>query len=258
MKIKSTTRDKLTSLRLKAISSCIEQHELPDTCDNRAVENWLNALLDIQLSQNQSDAFARARRSASLRWRDATFSSSLRLGEMIDKTILEYLKSCNWIAKSTNVLLSGKSSCGKTHIASAIGNEAILRGFKVKFFRYQELIIQLLAAQNEGHLYEVIKKLLRIDLIIIDDWTLHKLSREEQSVLFEFVEKREGQGSFVITTQFDPAVIHQALGGEAIADAIFGRIVTYSQKIHLDHEIDFREEGMKKAFNAPSKGAKSC
>ncbi|MEM9469815.1 MAG: ATP-binding protein [Pseudomonadota bacterium] len=248
------THDKLKSLHLNAISTFIETHQHDGKWDKQIIETWLNEVLDIQLAENQAKMFARLLKAAKLRWPNATFASSESLNMLIEKTVLDYLKSCEWLRNSTHILLSGKSSSGKTHIACALGNEAILKGFRVQFFRFKELLIQLRAADNEDALVAFIKKLLRIDLLIIDDWTIDKLPRQEQAVLFELVEKREKRGSFVITTQFDPSAIHEAIGGDAVADAILSRIVPLSQRINLEHDIDFRKQSMTKPLTKKESG----
>ena len=250
MNFSPITHEKLKSLKLNAMSSFIESHEFMNKVDAGETEKWLNQVLDVQLADNQSRSFARLQKAANLRWPNATFASSKSLNAIVDNTVLKYLKSCEWLRNAIHIFISGKSSGGKTHIACAIANEAILNGFRVQFFRFKELLILLRAADNDDALVTLIKKLLRIDLIIIDDWTIDKLPRLEQSVLFEFVEKREKRGSFVITTQFDPAALHEAIGGDTIADAILSRIVPLSQRVSLDHNIDFRKESMPKRLKA--------
>ena len=259
MILTSETKTKLEILKLNTLASCIEQYSEDANIDLRSLQDWLNALLDVQISHNQSMTFSRMRKIAKLRWPDATFATSERLCSVLQSTIVSHLQSCKWIEATTHVVLSGKSSSGKTHLACSIGNQAILMGFRVQFFRYRDLLIILRAADNEGNLIALIKKLLRVDLIIIDDWTIDKLPRQEQAVLFELVEKREKRGSFVITTQFDPAAIHKAIGGDAIADAILSRLIPLAQRIELSHNIDFREIDMQVTCTHPKKkGDSKC
>ncbi|MDY6977675.1 MAG: ATP-binding protein [Pseudomonadota bacterium] len=238
------TVTKFNDLKLHVIASVIEKFSLDYGIDINQHLDFFDALLDAQIAHNQSSAHKRERKSSGMRWPDATFAASERLCSQIKQTVLEYIKSCDWIATGKHIMLSGRSSAGKTHLACAIGNQVILHGYRVRFYRFRDLLMMLRAADNDGELTALIKKLLRIHLIIIDDWTVDKLSRQEQAVLFELVEKREKRGSFVITTQFDAKLLHEAVGGDTIADAILSRIVTLAYPIVLDHDIDFRQTDM--------------
>lgn len=245
MILPSTTKAKFDDLKLNAVANALEllgKHRLKEV---ETVLDVIVPILEQQISYNASVIHDRERRASKMRWLDATFAESKLLCQHIPIHVFEYVKSGDWIKNGKHVMISGRSSKGKTHLACAIGNNSILLGHRVRFFGYRELLIMLRAADNEGKLEQLIKKLLRIDLIIIDDWTADKLTRQEQAVLFELVEKREKRGSFVITTQFDVDLLHESVGGDTIADAILSRIVTMAYRLELNHDIDFRESEMR-------------
>lgn len=244
MILPSTIKSKFSDLKLNVVASGLESLSQENSKDVETMLGVLLPMLEMQIAHNLSVVHKRERQSSNMRWMDATFATSGQLCSYIQTSVLEYIQSGDWIAQGKHIMLSGRSSAGKTHLACAIGNQAILLGYRVRFFRYRDLLIMLRAADNEGELAALVKKLLRIDLIIIDDWTADKLSRQEQAVLFELVEKREKRGSFVITTQFDVGLLHESVGGDTIADAILSRIVTMAYRIVLDHDIDFRETDM--------------
>lgn len=242
MKLPATIYKKLDSLKLQSISAVIDKISEDLNIELDTIANWLEQLLDVQIAHNDAERFKRTQRVAGFRWPNATLASSETLVSLMKTSTVEYLSSCNWIKEKTHVVLSGKSSSGKTTLACALGNEAIAEGYRVKFLRFRELLAMLLAAENRVEYIKLVKKLLRFDLIIIDDWVDDKLDKRTQAVLFEFIEKRELQGSFLISTQFDPATIHEALGSDVIADAIMSRIFPSSFRVELDHNIDFRVE----------------
>ena len=239
-----TTKAKFDKLKLNIVASALELLGKQRLKDVETALDVIVPILEQQISHNDSLTHKRERSASKMRWLDATFAKSKRLCKHIQSHVFEFIQSGDWIKKGKHVMISGRSSKGKTHLACAIGNNSILLGYRVRFFGYRELLIMLRAADNEGKLEQLIKKLLRIDLIIIDDWTADKLSRQEQAVLFELVEKREKRGSFVITTQFDVDLLHESVGGDTIADAILSRIVTMAYRLELNHDIDFRESEM--------------
>ncbi|MEO9943784.1 ATP-binding protein [Paraglaciecola sp.] len=246
--------NKLTALKLTTVASCIEQSCKDANIDLLSITDLLESLLDKQIEHNRAVSATRMRRFAALRWPDATLANSAELRAVIKPAVFTHIQSCGWLDQKAHVLIEGPTGSGKTHLACAIGNEVIANGFRVQFFRYRDLLIRLVAAEKEGELRTMLRKLLRIDVIIIDDWVSDKLTHEEQAVLFEFIEKREKRASLVITTQFETKVLHKAVGGDTIADAILDRIVPMSYRLSLNHDIAFRS--IKATSDVKKKSAK--
>ncbi|WJG07954.1 ATP-binding protein [Aliiglaciecola sp. LCG003] len=233
-------KEKLEALKLPVLVNGLEDACSDATLNVDRVCGLLDGLLDSQIALNSANAATRMRKQAQLRWPDATLATSKNIKEVIQLSVYNHIQSCRWLKLYNHIMIEGPSGSGKTHLACAIGNEVIGEGYKVRFFRYRELVIQLVAADKGGELPALLKKLMRIDLLIIDDWLAQKLTREEQAVLFELIEKREKRGSLVITTQFDTKRLHESIGGDIIADAVLDRIVPMSYRINLNHNIAFR------------------
>lgn len=87
----------------------------------------------------------------------------------------------------------------------------------------------------------------RVDLLILDEWLLHRLKETEATDLLEIVEARHQKGSTIFLSQFAPAGWHTKIGDGMLADAILNRIVHDSYEIFIDGKDSMRKrKGLKK------------
>ena len=154
----------------------------------------------------------------------------------MNKLLGDVLLEFDWVTSCENIVITGKTGAGKTHLACALANAALQRGVTVLFKRFYELLLELIAAENEQRLVRFRRKLNRMQILIIDDWGLAPLSERERHLLFEFIESRERNASLIITSQYDVKDWHSAFQDQTLADSILDRIVSYAHIIKLEGE----------------------
>ena len=121
--------------------------------------------------------------------------------------IMPKLSSLDFIDKGMNLCIFGASDSGKTYLAKTIGIEAC-RKYRVEYYRCAELLEELASVKEDD--YKKYKKrvrhLIKIELLILDDFLLHTVSDEEQKkALYEILEKRnELSRSCIICSQREP------------------------------------------------------
>lgn len=118
----------------------------------------------------------------------------------VDRRRIDTLATCSWLRENETVLLQGPPGVGKTHLAVALGVNAIEHGFSVAFFPLEELLHALKqdAAVPPRRLRG--KKYLKVSLLIIDEMGFQAMNREESSLFFRMVSHRYQKGSMLITT----------------------------------------------------------
>ncbi len=116
---------------------------------------------------------------------------------------LKELKALSFIDNRENLILYGNVGVGKTHLAIAIGLSAINEGKVVYFFTLHDLINQLLDAKETSTMSKLMRKLLKADMILLDEWGYLPLHQEGARLLFELISKCYEQKSLIITTNLE-------------------------------------------------------
>ncbi len=132
--------------------------------------------------------------------------------------------------------MTGATGTGKSFIASALGNQACIYGYRTLYFNTQKLFSSLKLARADGSYINQVQKIEKTDLFILDDFGLEKLDTASRLTLLEILEDRHGLSSTIITSQFPVSAWHDIIGDPTIADAICDRMVNSSYRIELSGE----------------------
>ncbi len=128
--------------------------------------------------------------------------------EYLPLGITEMLSSLDFIERGYNLCILGESDVGKSYLAKAIGIKACSR-YNVGYFHSEELLESMVALKEQDYdkYARKMKKYLKWELIILDDFLLHTITDEREiKILFELLEKRnEQRKSTIVCSQRDPA-----------------------------------------------------
>jgi DNA replication protein DnaC len=154
----------------------------------------------------------------------------------IDAQQLAQLSTCAWIEKAENLLITGPTGVGKSHMATAIGNQACMNGFRVQYYNAQKLFYSLRVAKIEGTHRKLVQSIAKAQLLIIDDFGMHKLDDMQRLDLMEIIEDRHGIKSTVIASQLPVAAWYEIIAEPTLSDAILDRITAKSIRLELQGE----------------------
>jgi len=169
----------------------------------------------------------------------------LEKGTMLSMTSLE------WIRNGRNLVFTGPTGTGKTWLACAIGNAACRAGLSTQFIRVPLLLETLVAAHATVSFNQMLERLKKIDLLILDDWGLEPFKGRAQNDILELIESRLNCKSLLITAQAPMTLWHDLLVAKPIADALMDRLV------HSSYNIKLTGESLRTKANAATRLAKS-
>lgn len=149
------------------------------------------------------------------------------------KATLRDLATCRWIDDKLNVIVVGKTGCGKTYLGAALAQAACRVGRRALCTRVPRLVHELSIARADGSYSRVLAKLAKTDVLVLDDFLIAPLKDSERRDLLEVLEDRYDKSSTIITTQLPTAKWHAALGDPTVADAICDRLVHNAHVISL-------------------------
>ena len=122
-------------------------------------------------------------------------------GRNIEKTKLVRLAECTFIVKAEDILDTGSTGTGKSYVATALGYQACIEGYRVNYFSMAKLSSRLKMAWADGSYLREMARLERQHLLILDDFGLQPLDALNRLTLLEIIEDRHKTGSVIITSQ---------------------------------------------------------
>ncbi len=159
---------------------------------------------------------------------------------------VEYLKDLmelSFVADRKPLLIFGKTGTGKTHIAAALGMLACQANFKVMFYSLQKLLAILYTSLADDTTDEVIARLSRLDLIIIDNAGNIRTKPEYPSLFHDLVSYCQGGTSFIITSDISFEEWGGVLGNPSITNAIIDRLMHRAGLINIRPGFSYRTQG---------------
>ncbi|KKM13656.1 hypothetical protein LCGC14_1714050 [marine sediment metagenome] len=211
--------------------------------------------LDFSLSLLEAEINQRRQRDLERRIKAARLPVSHDLDQYdysfmngISKQQLSQLRECQWLEQNYNVVLMGPSGIAKTYIAAGLCYDALKIGYKA-YFRTMEQINEILTMKDitRSALVEY-NKLLKANLLVIDDIMMFALEKKQAVQLFNFINHLHERASFIVTTNKSPQEWVKMLDDEVIATALLDRILYHCEVVRLSGK-SYRLENRKTIFN---------
>lgn len=234
------TFDKLNQMKLFGIARALEEQiDQPDII-SIPFEERLGMLVDREADFRENKRLARLLKEAKLKQQACVEDVDFRHPRDLDRSVFFSLADCRWIRDHHNLIITGPTGVGKTFIACALANKACRLGLTVRYWRTSRLLQAVATARADGSYATLIRKLQKIELLLLDDWGLSPLQVEEARDLFDILEDRNQTQSTLITSQMPINQWHNVLADPTLADAILDRLV------HNAYKLELRGDSMRK------------
>ncbi|MFC7524711.1 IS21-like element helper ATPase IstB [Parapedobacter sp. GCM10030251] len=227
------TLQQLKELKLRGMAAAYAgQLELP--VDRQLEAHELMAhLTQSEALNRKSERAATYLRMAGLRLpaqpESVICSQERNLGKQQLATLLEG----TYIRQAQPVLISGPAGAGKSHLACALGYQACSQGYKTLYMNMNKLIEKITMAKLEGTYLNLLAKMERIPLIILDDFGLQVMPTEVKLALLQIMEDRYERKSIIVASQMPVGSYHDYLNDPAVADAFLDRLTANAHRIEL-------------------------
>lgn len=153
-----------------------------------------------------------------------------------------------FVDRKENILAFGNPGSGKTHLLSALGLELVHKNRRVLYTTCTLLVQELLIAKKKLELKKVLRKLSRLDVLIIDDFGYVQQEREEMEVLFTLMSYRYERGSIMIASNLPFSKWEVIFKDPMTTAAAIDRLVHHSVILEMNIP-SYRMEEAKKGEN---------
>lgn len=229
----------LKNLKLPGMAAAFEEQLLQPVTQSLSFTDRFGLIVDREASHRDNQRLGRLLKNARLKHNACVEDIDYRAGRGLDKAVIASLIDGDWIRQAQNVIFTGKTGCGKTWLACALGNQACRQGMSVLYLRTSRLLEELKLAHADGSFRKRLMQIAKVELLILDDFGVSTLAPSERQDLLELIDDRTKR-STLITSQIPVKAWHEVIGEPTLADAILDRIV------HRAHTIDLTGDSMRK------------
>lgn len=236
------TIEKLKQMRLGAMAQLHLQHVRDNGVADITADEYLALLTDHQWEDRQNRKIQRL-------FKQAGFAQSANLAEVnyaqqrnLDKNMFTRLGTLDFMARKENIILTGASGTGKSYLAQALGHQACMMEQRAIYANTARLLKKLKLCKVDGTYLKELDKILKTDLLILDDFGLQSFDNHAREALMDIIDDRYNKASTIISSQIPVSAWYDIIGESTIADAILDRIVNSS------HRLDLKGESLRKGI----------
>jgi len=181
--------------------------------------------------------------SADLRARAASLDPSMRLEVWDDTAKVSFdratwneLVSLRFVDSGHNAVIMGPVGVGKTFLATALGHIAVRRRFSVHFERCDRLLKRLRASRLDNSHDTEMRKLLRVDLLLVDDFALQAMDALDTADVYELIVERHRAAATVVTSNREPIEWLGVMADPLLAQSAIDRLQSAAHELVIEGE----------------------
>ncbi|MGC2166518.1 MAG: IS21-like element helper ATPase IstB [Gallionella sp.] len=249
----------LKQLRLSGILDSLEARNREAIDRKLAFTDFLSLLIHDEVARREQKKLDMRLRRANFRNQKTLEGFDFERLPNLNRAAVHDLATCRFIEEKVAVLIVGPCGTGKSHLAQSLGHVAARRGYDVLFITQTQLLSSLRAAQATGNYARRFKSLVKVPLLIIDDFGLKPLRSPEEEDFHDLIAERYERAATILTSNLDFDEWGEAFAAnKMIGAATLDRLRHGAYRVVLDGESYRRLKPLSEKSKPPTgKGGKS-
>jgi DNA replication protein DnaC len=234
MKINEELEQLLKNLKLRRILDIYDEQLRAADKDDISYTEFVTRLMRAQWHARQENALEWRIRRADLpeRWSLDTFPFARQPG--VNRKQIRAFAELDFIDKKENIVFIGPTAVGKTGLASGILLKAIENGYRCQFVKAQDLFDDMYASLADRSSRQLLKRLARLDVLLIDELGYLNLKPEQCNIFFKLMEERYRRKPTIVTTNLGYDEWAGFLGNRNMVEAMLSRIRHQCHTVRID------------------------
>ena len=230
----------LRALKLPGIRERLEARVLEAESNSLSYNEFLTMLLSDELDLRTTRRVDRLMRKAHLSSEMTLETFDLTFNPSINGKLIRGFASCRFIERGEGIFFIGPTGTGKTHLAKALAHKACRMMFSVAYYSFRDLFSELATADLQNKLTLAIKRLILVDLLVIDDFGFKTIDQASAERLYAIVDGRFRAKSTILTSNRAMADWPGLFPDPVTANAILDRIA------HTSHQVVIKGQSYRK------------
>jgi DNA replication protein DnaC len=216
----------LRQLRLGGIADILETRLRQAQAEAMTPIDLISCLVSDELTRRADRLLERRRKQAGFRDPDKSLDNfDFTFNPKMNRSLVFDLATGSFIGKREDALFLGPGGTGKSHLAQAIGQAAILQGYRVLYRETHVLLDELADAVADGTRKEYMESISTVPLLIVDDFGMRKLPHTAAEDLLEIIMRRYERFSTLLTSNRPVEDWGKLLGDVAAVSAMLDRLL---------------------------------
>ncbi len=214
----------------QVLDGCLDQAEK----DAQPVAQVVLRLLQEERRHRQERSLAYRLSQAKLPWDWSLDTFPFAQQPAVNTGQIKSLAGLDFIARAQNIVLVGPPGTGKTGLAIGLLRQALINGYRGRFYKAQDLIDELYASLADRTTTRLLNRLSQYDVLLIDELGYLTLKPEQVNAFFKLLDQRYGKVPTIITTNLLYSDWYELFQRKSLVDALLDRLQHHCITIQLD------------------------
>jgi len=224
----------LVSLRLRGMVSRIDEIITTAERDGSAIDDVLHQLLEAEYIDRQARQLANRLHNAKLPWPWTLDTFPFEQQPGVNKSQLLQLAKLAFIERRENIIFIGSPGTGKTGLALGLLRQALMNGYRGRFYNAQVLLDELYTSLADRTTSRLLTRLGNYDVLVIDELGYLSLNTEQINIFFKLIDLRYQKKPTIITTNLDYPQWYDVFQQKELVDAMLDRFKHYCTTLRIN------------------------